>query len=339
MIPSIDSPWQPNAWNEELRQAFRRPAELLEYLGLTDDGVDHAPEFAMLVPRNFAKRMQPRLTDPLLHQVLPRLSEQQVHPGFVSDPLAEHAGGFSKAPGLIQKYPGRALLLATPACAVNCRYCFRRHFPYAEQRPNQQKSALAYIASDASITEIILSGGDPLLMPDRSFNDLIQALNEIPHISRIRIHSRIPIVLPERTTAAHLDALANSRASIVLVTHANHPHELNEDTHRAFACYRAAGVWLLNQAVLLKGVNNHADIQVELAHKLFTQGALPYYLHLPDRVAGTQHFYIDEESAQVIYQKMQATLPGYLVPRLVREDPGGKSKTLVNNVSHDTHTI
>jgi len=339
MILSIDTPWQPNAWNDELQKAFRHPEELLTFLGLTDANADPAPQFPMLVPRNFAKRMQPTLSDPLLQQVLPQRTEQEDAPGFVKDPLNEHANGFNKAPALIQKYHGRALLLATPACAVNCRYCFRRHFPYAENRPGQHNQALLHIKSDPSISEVILSGGDPLLLSDRPFSNLIDSLNDIAHVARIRIHSRIPIVLPERANAALLETLSNSRARVILVTHANHPAELDTDTEHALACYRAAGLWLFNQAVLLRGVNDNHQVQIELAHALFEQGVLPYYLHLPDRVAGTHHFFVNLEAAQVIYRKMQAALPGYLLPKLVREEPGAQAKTPVNEIGVESPTI
>jgi EF-P beta-lysylation protein EpmB len=339
MIPSIVTPWDPNAWTSALREAFRDPRALLDHLGVDDHEVDENPDFPMLVPLGFAKRMQPDRSDPLLLQVLPTQTEKCAVAGFVADPLKEHASDVNKAPALIQKYEGRALLLATSGCAINCRYCFRRHFPYDEQRPGNYDAALDHVERDTRLTEIILSGGDPLLLSDRSIADLFARLNRLGHIERIRIHSRIPIVLPERMTADLLETFARSRADVVVVTHANHAQELDGDTHRALECLKSANVWLLNQAVLLKNVNATPGAQIALAHALFKQGVLPYYLHLPDRVRGTHHFFVEPETAQAIYQKMQATLPGYLLPRLVREDAGAPAKTIVSEIAYDPPTI
>jgi EF-P beta-lysylation protein EpmB len=261
--------------------------------------------------------------------VLPLLQEREHSAGFVADPLGEDNAllGFKRAPTLIQKYQGRVLMITTPGCAVNCRYCFRRHFPYQDHKPAGHGEALEVIAADASVTEVILSGGDPLLLGDAQLGELIDDINAIAHVKRIRLHSRLPIVLPQRVTRALLESLAASRCSITLVVHCNHAQELDVDTARAFACLREAGVHLLNQTVLLHGVNDDVDVLCELSEMLFEQGALPYYLHMPDPVTGTAHFMVSDAQAQPIYEAMRERLPGYLLPRLVREEPGEMSKT------------
>jgi EF-P beta-lysylation protein EpmB len=210
---------------------------------------------------------------------------------------------------------------------VNCRYCFRRHFPYQDHKPAGHGEALAVIAADASISEVILSGGDPLLLGDAQLAELLDDINAIAHVRRIRLHSRLPIVLPQRITQALLETLAASRCSVTVVVHCNHAQELDADTARAFACLRGAGVHLLNQTVLLRGVNNDVDVLCTLSETLFEQGALPYYLHMPDPVTGTAHFMVSDAQARPIYEAMRERLPGYLLPRLVREEPGEISKT------------
>ena len=334
MITPNRTPWQSDEWQKLLRGAFRQPRELLSHLDLPAEALalDQQPDFAMLVPGPFAARMSPAdPTDPLLRQVLPVLQEREHSAGFVADPLGEDDAqlGFKRAPSLIQKYQGRVLMITTPGCAVNCRYCFRRHFPYQDHKPAGHGEALAVIAADASISEVILSGGDPLLLSDEHLLRLLNAINEIPHVQRIRIHSRIPIVLPQRITQGLLDAL-NQRCQMIMVVHSNHPQELNSQTQRAMACLQQAQLMLLNQSVLLRGINDSATVLSALSTKLFTQGVLPYYLHLPDHVAGTQHFFVSDDEGRAIFAKLQKILPGYLLPRLVREHSGAESKTLMN---------
>jgi EF-P beta-lysylation protein EpmB len=333
MIPLIQTPWESDVWQRELAGAYRTPGALCEYLGLSDTlALEPAQvgEFSMLVPRGFAARMvQGDAQDPLLRQVLPSLQEHETVDTFVSDPLQE-VGQFSKAPGVIHKYSGRALLIVTAGCAVHCRYCFRRHFPYADHRPREIERALTYIQQDRSITEVILSGGDPLLLSDDAFAALTRNIAAIDHVRRLRVHTRLPIVLPERITAALLATFESTRLQTVLVAHANHVNELDQNTRRAFGCLKASGVTLLNQSVLLAGVNNRANTQIALCEQLFAQGVLPYYLHMPDRVAGTHQFYVSRTQATAIYRAMQATLPGYLLPRLVQEVPGEAAKQLVH---------
>ena len=332
MITPNRTPWQPDEWQKVLSDAFRQPDLLLNYLGISAEAfnLDPQPDFALLVPEPFAARMRHGdPADPLLRQVLPSLQEREQIPGFVQDPLGEDdaARGFQRAPSLIQKYQGRFLMVTTPGCAVNCRYRFRRHFPYQDHKPRAHAQALDLIRSDTNISEVILSGGDPLLLGDQALADLMNQINEIEHVQRIRIHSRLPIVLPQRVTPGLLDTLRSSRCPVALVVHCNHPQELDTQTERAFACLRDAGAHLLNQIVLLAGINDEPSVLCELSQSLFEQGVLPYYLHMPDAVSGTAHFYLSEQRAIELYEQVRAMLSGYLLPRLVREIPGKTSKT------------
>ena len=331
MIPVNDSPWEPKLWQSELRDAFRTSAALLKHLHVNQPDACEPEDFAVLAPRSYVARMRKRdPADPLLRQVLTVVQERLQEPGFSLDPLAEHA--LTPGSSLIQKYARRALLITTGGCAINCRYCFRRHFPYTEHHDQDFGLALQQIAADDSLEEVILSGGDPLLLRDDKIAALLNQLINIQHIARIRIHTRIPIVLPQRITQSLLDTLASiSDKQLVIVLHVNHPRELDADTQRALACLSAAGATLLNQSVLLKEVNDDAACQIELCKALFSQGVLPYYLHMPDRVTGTHHFFVDDHQAQEIYTVMQGQLPGYLLPKLVREVPGEQSKILVSD--------
>lgn len=332
MITPNRTPWDPDEWQKVLRNAFRQPDALLRYLQIPADAfnVDFQPDFAFLVPEPFAARMGPGdPADPLLRQVLPSLQEREQVLGFVEDPLGEDnsALSFQRAPALIQKYQGRVLMITTPGCAVNCRYCFRRHFPYQDHKPKAHGQALDLIRSDTSISEVILSGGDPLLLGDLAFATLINEINAIEHVERIRVHSRLPIVLPQRVTQSLVETIQTSRCPVVMVVHCNHAQELDAQTNRAFRCLRDAGAHLLNQSVLLAGVNDEADSLCQLSQSLFEQGVMPYYLHMPDAVSGTAHFDVNDKRALELHEGMRAILPGYLLPRLVREVPGKASKT------------
>ncbi len=332
MITPNLAPWQPTQWQSELSSAFRRPEELLAFLDTQRPDVDAANQFSMLVPKSFAKRMRPGdPRDPLLLQVLPVQCEALHVDGFSDDPLgeADEDLGFAVAPGLIRKYRSRALMITTPGCAINCRYCFRRHFPYQEHRPKSHAQALAAIAADAQITEVILSGGDPLLLNDRALAELLREICTIEHVKRIRLHSRIPVVLPSRVTEDLLDTLNQQTCDIVMVIHCNHAQELDAQTAQALALIHATGTVLLNQSVLLQGINDDAAILCELSESLFDQGVMPYYLHMPDRVKGTSHFFVEDERAVGLHHQMQSQLSGYLVPRLVREVAGASSKVIV----------
>jgi len=267
--------------------------------------------------------------DPLLRQILPLAEEDRDHPDFSFDPLAEYAK--QPVPGLLHKYHGRALLVVTGACAIHCRYCFRRHFPYAESNPASQQwqTALDYLARDQTVTEIILSGGDPLTVSDERLSGLVQSLADIPHIKRLRIHSRIPVVLPERIVDTLLDWLTGTRLRPVMVVHANHANELDNSVAMAMEKLKRAHVPLLNQSVLLRGVNDSVTALAMLSERLFDYGILPYYLHMLDPVKGAAHFAVDETQARSIMQGLRELLPGYLVPKLVREIPDTPSKILL----------
>ncbi|HHW76070.1 MAG TPA: EF-P beta-lysylation protein EpmB [Xanthomonadaceae bacterium] len=318
-------------WQRELARAISDPAELLRELELDPALLPAArlaaARFPLRAPRGFVARMRkgdPH--DPLLRQVLPLAAELAPAPGFVTDPVGD--GAAQAAPGVLHKYHGRALLIVTGACAVHCRYCFRREFPYAEAHAGvgQWRSALAYLAGDASIREVILSGGDPLSLSDQRLGLLLAELDRVPHLKRLRIHSRQPIVLPERVDDGLLDLFARTRLQSVLVVHANHPREIDDTVRAALARLANAGVTLLNQSVLLRGVNDAAATLAELSEVLFAGRVLPYYLHLLDRVCGAAHFEVNESEASAIMEQLRQRLPGYLVPRLVREQPGQPAK-------------
>ncbi|MBP9804848.1 MAG: EF-P beta-lysylation protein EpmB [Candidatus Accumulibacter sp.] len=316
-------------WQQALQTVISDGHELLRRLGIDPQAlpIDHEQPFPLRVPRAFVARMQAaRADDPLLRQVLPLLAEATQQPGFSRDPLAEAAA--EPVPGLIHKYHGRVLLIVTGHCAIHCRYCFRRHFPYAARQPSRAEwsRAFDYIRHDASISEVILSGGDPLSAADRHLAWLIGEIEAIPQVSRLRIHSRLPVVIPTRITAALSALLADSRLLVSLVIHANHARELDDSLAAALAPLRRAGVTLLNQSVLLAGVNDQVEVLSELSERLFAIGVLPYYLHLLDHVAGAAHFAVPEERVQVLQAALLARLPGYLVPRLVREVAHAASK-------------
>lgn len=330
MITGTALPRQASAWQQELAAAIDDPAELLRVLALDPALLPAARTAAALfplrVPRGFVARMRKGDPgDPLLRQVLPLGAETAATPGFVADPLGErHA---LAAPGVLHKYHGRALLIATAACAIHCRYCFRREFPYAGARAG--RPALDYLAADPGISEVILSGGDPLTLSNRRLRELLEALGPIPHLKRLRIHTRQPIVLPARVDAGLLELLQTSRFQAVMVVHANHAQEIDGTVEDALKRLAGAGITLFNQAVLLRGVNDSAAVLIELSETLFRAGVLPYYLHLLDRVRGTAHFEVEEWRALAIIEEVRNSLPGYLVPRLVREQAGRPAKVPV----------
>lgn len=322
---------EPQSWQQELAAAITSPEELAEALGLDPRAVAGATaaggHFSLRVPRSFVARMRPGdLNDPLLRQVLPVEAELADEAEYVADPVGERSA--QRAPGLLQKYQGRALLITTPTCAVHCRYCFRREFPYEEQNGDAPRwsEALAAIAADASLEEIILSGGDPLSLSNARLDNLTRALAAIPHVRRIRVHTRQPVVLPSRVDEGLLQWLRASKLPVVMVLHVNHPNELDADLIAACAKLRATGVTLLNQSVLLAGINDGVEVLSDLSRRLFVSGVLPYYLHALDRVRGAAHFAVPDERAQALAGQLAAQLPGYLVPRLVREVPGAPAK-------------
>lgn len=323
------------AWQDELADGVRSVGELLDLLGLrpeqigwTEESAAAADFFALRVPRAFVRRMRPGdPADPLLRQVLPAAAEMQATPGWGHDPLAEAAA--SPVPGLLHKYSGRVLLVVTGACAVHCRYCFRRHFPYTEHRTLDPDfdGALDYVAADPSIREVILSGGDPLSLPDAKLARLARRLEGIPHVQRLRVHTRLPVVLPSRVDETLVSWLTGTRLRPVLVLHVNHGREIDSQFVVWTRRLHRAGIPLLNQAVLLRGVNDSVETQRDLSERLFSAHVMPYYLHIPDRVEGAAHFAVEEETAKGLIWSLSQTLPGYLVPRLVREDPGAAAKT------------
>jgi EF-P beta-lysylation protein EpmB len=315
-------------WQRELADSITTPEELFAALDLAPaelaDARAAASQFGLRVTRSFLARMRRGdRDDPLLRQVLPRREELLDAADYVPDPLHEAAA--VRAPNLLQKYAGRALLIATEACGIHCRYCFRREFPYASQ-PGRWSAALAEIAGDPSLEEIILSGGDPLSLSDARLTQITDALAGFPHVRRLRVHTRQPVVLPSRVDAGLLRWLAGVTRPMVFVLHANHPNEIDADVRAACARLKNAGVTLLNQAVLLRGVNDDVDTLERLSGKLFDAGVLPYYLHLPDKVRGTAHFAVDEAAARHLVGQLSGRLSGYLVPRLVREVPGAPAK-------------
>jgi EF-P beta-lysylation protein EpmB len=318
-----------------LTQTITKPEALIDALGLDAHllpGARAANEsFALRVPAPYLSRIRPGdPNDPLLRQILPLREELEDQPGYVSDPLEE--GAARRAPGLLQKYSGRALLITTAACAIHCRYCFRREYPYAEQVSEdgaRWSAALDEIANDPGIEEVILSGGDPLSLSNARLTQLTDALAAMPHVKRIRVHTRQPVVLPARVDEGLRDWIAGIRQPVVFVLHVNHSNEIDDDVRAACARLRGAGAMLLNQSVLLAGVNDDVDTLQRLSVTLMDAGVLPYYLHLPDRVRGTAHFDVAEKRAKGLVAALTARLSGYLVPRLVREIPGAPSKTAV----------
>lgn len=319
-------------WKNALADAVRDPAELLALLGLPRELLPGARRaaaaFPLRVPRGYVARMRPGdPEDPLLRQVLPLGEELEDMPGFVSDPVGDLDA--ARQPGLLQKYQGRVLLIASGACAVNCRYCFRRHFPYGEENALRRnwEANRDHIRDDQSIREVILSGGDPLVLPDDPLGAVAREIAAIPHVRRLRIHTRLPVVLPSRVDERLLGWVEDLDVPVVMVIHANHPAEITPDVGRSLDRLRRAGATLLNQAVLLRGVNDDADALAQLSEALFDHGVLPYYLHLLDPTRGTAHFDVDDTRGETLVEALRARLPGFLVPRLVREIAGEPSKT------------
>ncbi len=317
-----------------MRDAFSRPAELLDYLELDPGLPALAPgltrDFPLRVPRGYAARMRKSDPhDPLLLQVWPAPDEANDVPGFGLDAVGDLPR--LRDGGIVHKYQGRVLVMATGACAVHCRYCFRRHFPYGEHLAARDhwREALQTIAGDPSIREVILSGGDPLSLSDDKLASFAEALDAIPHLRRLRIHTRQPVVLPERVDDRLLHWLGRGRLQKIMVLHVNHAHELDASVATALQPLRAIGVSLLNQSVLLRNINDDADTLTALSERLSECGILPYYVHLLDRVRGAAHFEVTEDLARALMRELALRLPGYLVPRLVREEPGKTSKTAI----------
>ncbi len=322
---------EPVSWRRELARAIRDPKILLSRLelplSLLPDAERAAKEFSLMVTESFLSRIEVgNPSDPLLLQVLPSLAEVSGEVETI-DAVGDLAS--TRAAGLIQKYQGRALLIATGACAINCRYCFRRHYPYSDAPKSwtDWEPAFEVLRNDSSISEIILSGGDPLILPDRRLAELVSILEEIPHLTRLRIHSRLPIVLPSRVNDELLQTLTSSRLQSFMVVHTNHPNELDGVTLEGLRRLVTSGIPTLNQAVLLKGINDDVDVLAELCMRLINVGALPYYLHGIDRVSGVTHFEVPVERGLELVAELRKRLPGYGVPQYVQEIAGEASKT------------
>ena len=325
-------------WQAVLADAVRDPAELCRLLGLdrrmaaaaAPSGYPAAGSFPLLVPRTLLSRIRPGdPEDPLLVQVLPRPAERADAPGYHTDPLGEAKA--TCRPGLLWKYRGRCVMVATPRCAVHCRFCFRRHFPYhaVPREPADWQPACERIAADRSIHEVILSGGDPLALPDEELAQLASRLAEIPHVTRLRLHTRLPVMIPQRVTEQLLAWIRGSRLTGIVVVHVNHPAEIDAAVAAALGRLVDAGIPVLNQAVLLRRVNDRVEVLAELCERLADLRVMPYYLHQLDRVAGTAHFEVPEATGVRLIEELRARLPGYAVPRYVRETPGAMSKEVL----------
>lgn len=322
------------AWQTALAEAFNNPQSLLDYLQIEPEKLADQQlaqrQFSLKVPRHYADRMSKGdPDDPLLRQVLPCGEEMLDTPGYTDDPVGDLQA--KQQPGLLHKYHGRVLILSTSACGVHCRYCFRRHYPYQNgtATPGQWQSILNTIRHQDSIQEVILSGGDPLMINDQRLEQMFTGLQALPQLKRLRLHSRLPVVLPQRITPELLELLSNNQLQSILVLHANHPNELSPALAEACKKMRNAGITLLNQSVLLKGVNDDAETLIRLSEGLFEIGVMPYYLHLLDRVSGAGHFEVEPERIEPLKQQLLQQLPGYLVPKMVREIAGEASKTPV----------
>lgn len=350
MIPRTVPTWQRQSWQEQLIDSIRDWDELFQYLELSPNdfpkfnhlAIDQAMNaFPLKVPRHYAAQMaKSNPQDPLLLQILPQAQEMVAAPGYSLDPLLETGAteGLGKnsveqnSPGVIQKYRSRVLLMISSACAVHCRYCFRRHFPYHEHQRSKKdwEKSLAQIADDPQVNEIILSGGDPLSANDRLLGWLVDQIHSLPKVTTLRIHTRLPVVIPDRLDQNCLAWLRrHPDLQKVMVLHCNHPQEISSELATGVEALRKNGIHVLNQSVLLKGVNDCADTLIELSEALFKNGIMPYYLHLLDKVIGTHHFDVEEKRARQLHREISASLPGYLLPKLAREIPGNNSKTVL----------
>ncbi|WP_093331015.1 EF-P beta-lysylation protein EpmB [Thalassotalea agarivorans] len=336
-MPQIITQIEPNlhtSWKKELAEVITDPKELLLALSIPPEQYEQAfaarKLFPVRVPRPYLSRIeQGNINDPLLKQVMPMADEFVETPGYVTDPLEEHD---TAVEGLLHKYKNRVLLIVKAGCAINCRYCFRRHFPYEDNSPNKVRwqQALDYIEQHSEIDEVIFSGGDPLMANDQQLAWFVEKIEQISHIKRLRIHTRLAVVIPSRITQAFCQMLAQSRLNVVLVTHINHANEIDQDVADAVEKLKRAGITLLNQSVLLKEVNDNVEQLVALSNALFDIGILPYYLHTFDAVQGAAHFDTGIEKAQALYEQLLANLSGYLVPKLVKEIAGEPNKTPIN---------
>ena len=319
------------AWQRAVADSVRDTSQLFDLLRLEPAGLAAATaaadRFACRLPRRLLDGIATGTAgDPVLRQFLPSGAELEAHQGYTTDPVGDL--GAARGPGLLRKYAGRALLIATGACAVHCRYCFRRHFPYSDHQTGRDawSAALAELSRATDVSEIILSGGDPLMLTDDRLAELWRGLAALPHLQRLRVHTRLPVVVPERLTVGLLELLGRPRFATSVVVHVNHPNELAADSVAALRRLGRSSITLLNQSVLLHGVNDDVGVLCDLSERLFAAGVLPYYLHLLDPVAGAAHFAVGKQEAVALVRAMRSRLPGYLVPRLVRETAGAAAK-------------
>lgn len=330
MIPRIAPLCQTPSWQKQLGNAVCCPEELLEQLKLPKTLLSAAKESAKLFPlkvtHSYLARIEKgNVNDPLLRQILPLIDEQYPHPDYSTDPVGDLSA--APVPGLLHKYHGRVLLMATASCGIHCRYCFRRHFPYsAHKSSNNWRQAIEYIKEDPSIHEVILSGGDPLSLSNNKLFRLLDLLEPIAHIKRIRIHTRYPIILPDRIDLELSDYLRQHRCKAVMVIHSNHPNELDANVRNSLKLLNNKDITMLNQSVLLAKINDNAGTLSQLSEQLFANNVLPYYLHQLDKVQGAEHFSVNDERAKALIKALRNQLPGYLVPRLVRENSGEPAK-------------
>ena len=322
------------SWQEILSQSVTNPQELLDILGLDQTllpgAIAASQQFQLRVPHTYIARIKKGdPNDPLLRQVLPIGEEMVIAPGFSFDPLGEKPKNSHR--GILHKYQGRLLLMPTQLCGVNCRFCFRRHFPYEDNTLNREEwlSAFEYIHSDSSVTEVILSGGDPLAINDKRLAWVAEELAKIPHLRRLRIHTRLPVAIPQRITEELLNWFTGTRLQPVMVIHCNHPDEIDDDVANAMKLLRDRGVQILNQSALLKDVNDNSGVLTELSERLFSCGVMPYYLHLLDRVQGAAHFEVEEEKARILLAEMSERCSGYLLPKLAREKADAPGKITI----------
>lgn len=334
MIQQKTSPWQTPDWQKCLQETLSTPEMVSQALDLSEDTLKsmlggHAL-FNLKIPRTLLNRIEPRNPrDPVLLQFLPTRAETELKAGYLKDPLSEKDA--NPVPGVLHKFSHRLLLTVTQHCAIHCRYCFRRHFDYASNTPNRQnwQYSLDYIAQDPRIEEVILSGGDPLSLPDSYLQQMIERIAAIPHVKTLRIHTRFPIIIPQRITDEFLQIITGHRLNTVMVLHCNHANELDADVRLAATLIKAKGITLLNQSVLLREVNDTLEAQVLLNQGLFDAGILPYYLHVLDPIEGAHHYDVPEQEAIHLVKKLRDRLPGYCVPKLVRERSGEASKILL----------
>ncbi len=329
MIHALNVEADEAVWQAILRSSVRSVEELRHLLELQDEQVDWVEdsEFPLHIPRTFVERMEKRNPrDPLLLQVAPSREELNSSEGYSPDPLNENE--FTLNGGLLKKYANRALVITTQACPVHCRYCFRRHFDYSANQLTDFQNTLDTLANDPSIVEVILSGGDPLTLSNTKLEVLIQQLQGLNHVQILRIHTRFPVMIPQRITPALVEILSKTRFNVVVVVHINHPNEIDDSVQQAIERLRNAQIEVFNQSVLLKGVNDSVQVLSKLMHRVFEIGVVPYYLHLFDPVAGAHHFDLSETIAIALWKELQSQLPGYLVPRLVREVPHQPAKVI-----------